>query len=281
MQKAIEAFFFDTDELMERGERLAESYQNAAPFPHAVMDDFLPAAVLDAVLDEFPPPGSDFWHRRVEDTEVKLQSTTEDTMGPHTRQVLNQFNAAPMMEFLEKLTGIAGLIPDPHFIGGGLHQIEPGGFLKVHADFNKQPRLKLDRRLNLLLYLNKDWKDEYGGHFELWDTSMTACHKKVAPVFNRCVVFSTTSVAFHGHPEPLRCPPGTSRKSLALYYYSNGRPAKEVRSDHSTLFQRRPGEGEWRDERTTMERIKPYVPPKLIDLMKSDRSPLRRLRRGR
>jgi len=274
----LEAFFFDTDELSRLGALRATEYQEASPYPHIVIDDFLPADVLDAVLEEFPGPDDDWWHRRVEETEVKLQSTTEDGMGPRTRQLLNQFNAAPMMEFLEALTGISGLIPDPHYIGGGLHQIEPGGYLKVHADFNKQNRLKLDRRLNLLLYLNKDWKDEYGGHFEMWDTEMNTCQRRVLPVFNRCVIFSTTSSSYHGHPEPLRCPPGTTRKSLALYYYTNGRPSKEVRSDHTTLFQRRPGE-EWRVERSTTERIKPFVPPVLIDLMKSERSPLRRRRR--
>ena len=155
---------------------------------------------------------------------------------------MSQFNSSTFVDFLERLTGITGIIPDPHFRGGGLHQILPGGFLKVHADFNKQQRLNLDRRLNVLLYLNKDWPESYGGHFELWNHEMTQCEKRALPLFNRLVVFSTTDFSYHGHPDPLTCPAGRSRKSLALYYYTNGRPPEEAEPEfHSTLFQQRLG----------------------------------------
>jgi hypothetical protein len=117
-----------------------------------------------------------------------------------------------------------------------MHQIVRGGKLGVHVDFNKHPHTKLDRRLNLLIYLNRDWEEEHGGHFELWDTEGKEFRKRVLPVFNRCVVFSTTEVSYHGHPHPLQCPEGQSRKSLAMYYYSNGRPASEVAARHSTVF---------------------------------------------
>ncbi len=234
------------------------------------MDDFLPEEALRPVLAEFPAPGEEPWHRRTISTEIKLQTTGEEGMGPATVQLLHQFNSAPMIEFLETLTGIEGLIPDPHFVGGGLHQIEPGGFLKVHADFNRHDRLRLDRRLNLLLYLNDDWQEEYGGHFEMWDTKMTRCERRVLPVLNRCVVFSTTSESFHGHPEPLACPPGRTRRSMALYYYTNGRPAAETRSRHTTAFQRRPGEA-WVEPQSWRDRAKRYVPPALVDLVKSKR----------
>jgi hypothetical protein len=117
-----------------------------------------------------------------------------------------------------------------------------GGHLKVHADFNRHPKTELERRLNVLIYLNRDWKDEYGGAFELWNEDMTRCETKVMPYFNRCVVFSTTSRSFHGHPEPLECPEDRTRKSLALYYYTKDRPAAEKRWEHNTLFKARPGE---------------------------------------
>src|SRR3712207_1690584 len=163
-------------------------------------------------------------------------------MGPATRHLLAELNSATFIDFLERLTGIDGLIPDPHFEGGGLHQIEPGGHLKVHADFNRHPRMDLERRLNVLIYLNRDWKDEYGGAFELWNEDMTECAERVMPYFNRCVVFSTTSTSYHGHPEPLACPEGMTRKSVALYYYSKDRPASERSEGHNTLFKARPGE---------------------------------------
>ena len=145
-------------------------------------------------------------------------------------------NSHPVLQFLEKLTGIGGLIPDPSFAGGGCHQIEPGGKLQVHVDFNKLQPANLDRRINLLIYLNKDWKEEYGGHFELWDAEGKACVKRVLPLFNRCVVFSTTQTSYHGHPHPLTCPEGWTRKSIALYYYTNGRDDGHASDGHSTVF---------------------------------------------
>lgn len=145
------------------------------------------------------------------------------------------------MEFLEQLTGIQGLVPDPHFIGGGLHQIPRGAKLGIHADFNRYARLKLDRRINALFFLNRDWDPAWGGQLELWDREMKECRRRVDPIFNRLVVFNTTSDSYHGHPDPLACPEHVTRKSIAFYYYSNGRPLRERRIAHSTLWQRRPG----------------------------------------
>lgn len=206
------------------------------------MDDFLPEQVLEEVLAEFPSPKGADWFAFDSATERKLATKDDSVMGPATRHILAELNSSAFIDFLERLTGIDGLVPDPHFVGGGLHQIERGGLLKVHADFNRHPRTDLERRLNVLIYLNRDWKDEYGGAFELWDENMTAPVEKVMPYFNRCVVFSTTSTSYHGHPEPLACPEDRTRKSLALYYYSKHRPASEASSAHNTLFKARPGE---------------------------------------
>ena len=146
------------------------------------------------------------------------------------------------LKFLEELTGITNLISDPSFRGGGLHSIYRGGKLGVHVDFNKHEQYGLDRRLNLLLYLNKDWREEYGGHIELWDREMKECVRSYLPKFNRVVIFTTTSASFHGHPEPLSCPEHMNRKSMALYYYTNGRPEEGIEECHSTVFKLRPDE---------------------------------------
>jgi len=231
---------------LSRMAKLAKSacatYANAKPFPHVVFDNFLDPALLDLILAEFPNPAEIQWQRFDNAQEIKLASATESSFGPVTRLLLYHLNSITFLEFLSSVTGIANLIPDPCFDGGGLHQIMPGGKLAVHADFNKHPRYGLDRRLNALLYLNKDWREEYGGHLELWDRGMTRCEEKILPVFNRFMVFGTTDFTFHGHPDPLRCPEGMTRKSLALYYFSNGRPASENSDEHSTLFQERPAE---------------------------------------
>lgn len=265
-ESTIAPFYFDGSELFDRGRSLAEAYAGARPFPHVVIDDFLPEWVVDGVLEEFPSPEVTEWRRYRGATEVKLQLTEGGELGPFTRHVLAQFNSAEFTSFLEALTGIEGLVPDPYFEGGGLHQIERGGFLAVHADFNEHPKLLLDRRLNVLVYLNRHWPESYGGHLELWDRDMQRAERRILPVANRCVVFSTTSHSFHGHPDPLTCPEGTTRKSMAFYYYTRGRPAEEVSTTaHSTLFKARPtNRSEW--VRVAAQR---YVPPVMSDALRS------------
>ena len=233
------AFYLDRQALLALGAARHESYDSADPFPHTVFDDFLPPSVLEEVLAEFPAPGEGSWLTFDSGTERKLASPDESSMGPATRHLLAQLNSATAIDFLEALTGIHGLVPDPHYFGGGMHQIEPGGFLEVHADFNLHPRTKLERRLNLLIYLNEDWSPDYGGALELWDRDMQSCRASVAPIFNRCVVFSTTSTSYHGHPHPLACPPGRTRKSLALYYYSRSEAPVQP---HNTLWLDRSGD---------------------------------------
>lgn len=217
-------------------------------------------------MDEFLEAQDEAWRRFENPREKKLAEQKEIAFGAFTRYLLTaNFNSSVFLEFLESLTGITGLIPDPYFEGGGLHQIVPGGFLKVHADFNWHKQLKLDRRLNVIVYLNRHWKEEYGGNLELWNREMTRCERRVLPIFNRCVIFNTTDFSYHGHPEPLTCPEGMTRKSLALYYYSNGRPAEELSDAHSTLFQSRPGEIMRRDvaemKRGPEAVVKALLPP--------------------
>jgi Rps23 Pro-64 3,4-dihydroxylase Tpa1-like proline 4-hydroxylase len=233
-------FRFKSDRLNALGNSLAKEYVAGDPFPHIVIDDFLPEPMLDRVLEEFPGPQHGLWERRATKNSLKLSCNILNELRGTTRLVLEQLNSRPMLQFLERLTGINHLIPDALFEGGGLHQILPGGFLKIHADFNKHPESKLDRRLNVILFLNKDWSEDYGGQFEVWDPQMTACRKKVLPIFNRLVVFSTTDTSFHGHPDPLRCPQGLTRKSIATYYYTNGRPEAELSPSHSTIYKLRP-----------------------------------------
>jgi len=219
----------------------AEEYRNNKPFPHIYFDNFLPVQAAEAALKSFPQPKQLTWSEFNNPNERKLAFDAVEKLPAANRDVLYFLNSRPMLQFLETLTGIEGVISDPYYSGGGLHQIKPGGKLEVHADFNMHGKLKLDRRINVLIYLNKDWKEEYGGHFELWNRDMTRAEQKILPLFNRCAIFSTTSFSYHGHPNPLSCPPDRTRKSMATYYYSNGRPEEEVGETHSTLFQHRPG----------------------------------------
>jgi hypothetical protein len=266
-------YVFDAMSLDALADKLREGYVSARPFPHVVIDNFLPQDTLRAVLSEFPAPGQIDWINFSNYTEKKLATQAETQIGPRTRFLLYQFNSSVFIKFLERLTAIEGLLPDPHFWGGGLHQIERGGFLKIHADFTRHPVLPLDRRLNVLLYLNEDWREAYGGHLELWDKDLTECVVRVLPVFNRCVIFNTAARSYHGHPDPVTCPPGMTRKSLALYYFSNGRPEEEDHVEHGTMFVPRPNEsfkvrvgGALTRPQRVKGLIKRLLPPILIDL---------------
>lgn len=237
---------FDSEALAELGQNLRTQYANADPYPHIVIDDFLPAEVAEGILEDFPGPDAPCWQADAKGPQQgKLGTRHASRMaGVPNRLMLNLllFNSSPFVDFLEALTGMQGLIPDPHFVGGGLHQIPRGAKLELHADFNRYTALKLDRRINALFYLNKDWDPEWGGALEMWDRNMTERRQSVLPIFNRLVVFSTTSDSYHGHPDPLACPDNVTRKSIAFYYYTNGRPLSERRLPHTTLWQSRPGE---------------------------------------
>lgn len=213
---------------------LAPGFRTSEPFPYIVVDDLFSARVLKRVLREFPEPGEMSVQFDAEH-EVKSAEPVWDRIGPTTRSLLAWLNSAIFLDFLESLTGIQGLIADSRLLGGGLHQIGRGGKLDVHADFNYFEATRLHRRLNVLLYLNDGWKAEWGGQLELWTHDMSFCQRSIDPVFNRMVLFATTSTSFHGHPKPLGRPAGVTRKSLALYYYT-AYPGPDATEAHSTLF---------------------------------------------
>jgi 2OG-Fe(II) oxygenase superfamily len=231
--------FLPLDKMRAIASEARLSYAKAKPYPHVCFDNFFDPELLDTVLTEFPKPGQIRWQKFDNEKEIKLASARDASFGPVTRLLFYHLNSISFLEFLSDVTGIHNLISDPGFEGGGLHQIVRGGKLGVHADFNRHGNLNLDRRLNVLVYLNKDWRPEYGGNLELWDRDMKQCEARVAPLFNRMMIFGTTDFTYHGHPDPLQCPEGMTRKSMALYYFSNGRPPEEISGEHSTLFQAR------------------------------------------
>jgi hypothetical protein len=231
-------FLFDRSALERLLERVRDDYARAQPFPHVVLDDFLPPDAATQLVREFPPLDTFISDPTEGGNKIgKFNSTAHTPMGAFTRGVLAQLGCAPFLDFLERLSGVTGLVPDPHGIDGALRHFVRGAQFAVHADFNTKWRLGLERRLNIILYLNEDWPAEYGGALELWDRDMVGCVARIAPVFNRAIVFSVESDAHHGFPDPLRCPEGESRKSLQLYYYAVPRP--EV-APHLTLWRRRP-----------------------------------------
>lgn len=239
-------YWLDTDYLLQIAQKEHPGFAAADPFPHVVLPNFLSPDLVRRILEAFPATDAPYWYTK-NTPDTKKQDTTPDywaelRMPEGIREAMVQFNSAQFLIFLRTLTGIDGLMPDPWLYGGGIHQILPGGLLKVHADFNIHEYTGLRRRLNVLLYLNEDWQDEWGGHLELWDRQMTRCVRRVAPDAGTCVIFETASDSYHGHPDPLTCPDGVTRKSIALYYYTIHPEFDPRTRRHNTLFKRRPGE---------------------------------------
>ncbi len=212
------------------------------PFPYAVMNDFFPADFAEALWAAYPTPDDPAWANK-----TFAHQRHKLMMNQGFRGVIAEFfDLTASREFRALVTGITGideLIDDPDLAGGGLHQIMRGGFLDVHVDFNLHPTKKLHRRLNLLYYLNKDWQPAYEGHLELWQFAGDERRRleSVAPQFNRAVLFETNEASYHGHPAPLNTPDGVTRKSMAIYYYTEQRDAAQVAPEHNTIYKQTTG----------------------------------------
>jgi 2OG-Fe(II) oxygenase superfamily len=219
---------------------MTATYRSTAPYPHIVIDDFLSPEAAVRAARAFPPVEDTGWIHYVHFNECKHGLNSFELIPPDLQAVIEQLNSPATLRFLEELTGIPDLLSDDMLEGGGLHQTERGGFLKVHADFTVHPHHRhLRRRVNLLLYLNEHWQDDYGGELELWDRSMSHCQERVSPLFNRVVIFNTDADSFHGVPTALRCPEGMTRKSVALYYFTEELTSPRLRA---TNYRARPGQ---------------------------------------
>ena len=211
-----QGFALAEEDAYRLGQDRMGDYVFAEPFAHAVMDSFLPMNLAEKILQHFPvdKKAHDKIYQKGYGGQFKRQVLPADC-DEFTRNLFGFFNSSAMLKFLEGITNIQGLLPDPYFAGGGFHEISTGGLLGVHADFRVNEGLQLIRRVNVLIYLNKNWQEAYGGKLELWDKTMQNKVKEVAPLFNRCVIFNTDADSFHGHPEPLTTPPDITRKSIA------------------------------------------------------------------
>jgi hypothetical protein len=229
----------DLASLQARLPLLVEQYSAAQPFPHIVVDDVLHVDAFTQAAQEFPAMRDPFWKGYLHVNETKYGNTQPDTWGPTLTAVAKEFTSPEFVKFLEELTGISDLLPDWSMDGGGLHQTLRGGHLNVHADFTTHHvKENWSRRVNILPYLNEEWREEWGGELELWDKGMTAAQAKVQPAGNRMLVFTTTDDSFHGHPDALTCPEDVARRSMALYYFTEEENA--VRK--ATNYRARPDE---------------------------------------
>jgi len=221
-----------------------ESYFSE-PYQHMVIDDFFPTALAESCLRAFPPLSDSSWeHQNDADIEVKYRSNWESELDipdglVHAVRILN---SSLLLRAMSARLKIEKIVPDPYFTGGGLNVTTRGGLLDVHVDGNYHDATGLNRRLNAILYLNRGWTAEWGGEFGVYDATGLNCVKKVAPLFNRLVVFDSHDYSFHGLPDPVNFPEDEQRRSIILYYYTKApRPSNHVAVEepHSALWVKR------------------------------------------
>lgn len=196
----------------------------ATPFPHFIRTDLVSPDEVRAINAQWPAAG---WIDKSGKTSIK--SHTQE-LPPAAAEVVQRLTSTEFRAELSDLFGIPELLPDPSKFGAGLHAIKRGGLLKTHVDFNRHPS-GLWRRLNLLVYLNEDWQDAWGGRLELGADRAV----RIAPTAGTAVAFATTEASWHGHPDPLQCPPDRERRSLAIYYYTREAPA-DAAAPHTTIY---------------------------------------------
>lgn len=265
----------DKERLDKLSTEFSDKFKNADPYPYIAIDNFFDPEKLDVVLKAFPGPKDMEFYRYDNPLEKKLAMDQVSKLPDPIKNLLSEMNLPIFLSFLENLTGINNLIPDPYYRGGGIHQSERNGKLDIHIDFNIHPKLKLYRRLNAIIYLNKDWKEEYDGAFQIWSGEKTKnghklikMYDKVYPIFNRFVVFATSEKSYHGFPDPIQCPENMTRKSLALYYYTSENDNNETNESHSTVFVKRPWEDDSLDELRNI-RNKGRLSTNIVDGIKS------------
>jgi len=216
-------FFLDRDQLRPIALANRASYRAARPSPHAVFDGFLGEAIALPLAERFPGPEHPGWMRRDYREQAarlgQLQRTGFAGVDPGLRHLLSELSGMAFLDFLSALTGVEGLIPDPHFRGAGPSLTLPGGHLALHADFNRDRTRHLERKLTVIYYLGHDWQPDWGGALELWDEARTRCEASYLPLLDRLIVMDHGDTYWHGHPTPLSCPEGRFRASVSAYYY--------------------------------------------------------------
>lgn len=218
--------------------------QNAPSFPHFCLDNFLEESFANEVHDSFPSYaeaaklGKTFG---AVNEKKKIQIPDPKKFPPAIYKLHELLASKDFIDMVSEVVGIKNLIADPTMLGGGIHETNSGGHLDVHVDFNYNEDLGLHRRVNILIYFNKDWHEDYGGYLDLWDENVKNCLGSYAPIFNRAAGFATNEFSWHG-VTPITCPADRMRKSFAVYYYTKEAPPGWDGVTHSTIFKARPKE---------------------------------------
>lgn len=231
----------NSDLFRDRSE-LRRRFRTAQPFPHLILDEFLDPVWCKELIDTFPEFDPTQAVNEMGDVGRKAVFPDLPSLGSAYRRFDELIQSHDFLSLIGDITGIPDLLYDSDYIGGGAHLNLGGQDLDTHVDFNYHPRTRTHRRLNLLLFLNTDWEDDWGGSLELQrDPHMPAaenCVVRISPAANRCVIFETSERSWHGFPRITR--EDAVRKSIAVYFYTKARPAEETAPNHGTVYVPRP-----------------------------------------
>lgn len=198
-----------------------DKYQNSHPIKHVIIENFLDSDYAEKLFNEFPTNFDDSsWHKYMNPIEVKYANDHLETMGKHTKDLFYVLSHKKLIDIFSKISGISDLEYDPYLHGAGLHAHPRHGRLNLHLDYEKHPITGKERRMNIILYLSKDWKNEWNGATELWDENVQNKVVESKVKFNSAIIFQTNEISWHGLPEKIMCPEGVFRKSFAYYYVS-------------------------------------------------------------
>ncbi len=221
-----------------------KNFLRSEPFPHFCIDNFLNEDFANEVYEAFPTYqeaktlGQGF---KAVNENKKIQISDDSKFEPAIKKLSTLLQSKEFVDMWSGLTGVPSLLSDPQLIGGGIHETNSGGHLDVHVDFNFVEEKQLHRRLNILIYFNKDWKEEYGGYLDIWDKDVKHRYGYFKPKFNRACGFLTSETSYHG-VTPLTCPPDIFRKSFASYFYTKEAPEGWTGGKHTTRFKARPNQ---------------------------------------
>ena len=254
-------------------DQLHETFITNKPFPHIIIERLFNPRLLELMENEFELLNWSDWRHLDNVNELKRGTMPNTRFGHATQFYFNTVHSSLFVNFIKKITGLEGLIPDPELYAGGLHDIPTGGKFALHTDFNQHRVTKLDNRLVFITYLNKNWQSSYGGALELWDIEAGICQAEIDPVFGRSILFLQSSKSLHGHPKPVEAPGGRSRRSAVAYFYSNGRNDGDSAKFHTTRF---PMPVIFSRTDKVMNAVKYVTPPVLVDAFRNLKSSFRR-----
>jgi hypothetical protein len=258
--QSIECYLKDQLQLPQALDKLRSEYQQAKPFKHLVMDNIFPTSLIENVTQEIPSMNGDNWVHQEDENLVKYNLRSVVQLRENGAKLVALLHSGTFLYFLSEVTEIWELLPDPYLQGAGFHLLPNNGKFNVHVDRNTAYETGLVRRLAMIIYLNKEWKHEYGGQLELWNADGSRCETVIEPTFNRTVIFEINHHNYHGVP-PVTCPKERTRNSFAVYYHTAATNSEKQIAPHTSIY----GPRAYQNDGVSFRKIvKDVTPPFLL-----------------